>query len=91
MGTQFLRTFKILPGDYYHSLEQYALEDLNWTLLTMLLKPIPFDRLLKGLIKQGTVYLRKQSVEGNEEAFSLFRAEYKEIKIFLRIYYTLKT
>lgn len=86
LGTQFLRSLKdpplvIITTAY----EQYAVEGFELDVTDYLLKPIPFDRLLKAANKsKEQFYLRKQAKDSQEDLFFFVRAEYKEIKIFFK-------
>lgn len=86
MGTQFIRTLKDPPLVIVTTaFEQYAVEGFELDVMDYLLKPIPFERFLKGVNKaKEQFYLRKQAPGGQEEAFFFVRAEYKEIKIFYK-------
>ncbi|HRI79650.1 MAG TPA: LytTR family DNA-binding domain-containing protein [Cyclobacteriaceae bacterium] len=86
LGTQFLRSLKVPPMVIMTTAyEQYAVEGFELDVLDYLLKPIPFDRLLKSVNKaREQFYLRLQASSEQENLFFFVRAEYKEIKIFYK-------
>jgi DNA-binding LytR/AlgR family response regulator len=86
LGTQFLRTLANPPLVIITTaFEQYAIEGFELDVTDYLLKPIPFDRLLKATNKaREQFYLRKQAAASDDNLFFFVRAEYKEIKIFYK-------
>ena len=86
LGTQFLRTLNDPPLVIITTaFEQYAVEGFELDVLDYLLKPIPFDRLLKAANKaKEQFFLRKQAEDEKEDPYFFVRAEYKEIKIFFK-------
>ena len=86
LGTQFLRTLQDPPLVIITTaFEQYAVEGFELDVLDYLLKPIPFDRLLKAVNKaREQFYLRRLTANSQEDLFFFVRAEYKEIKIFFK-------
>ncbi|GGD47363.1 DNA-binding response regulator [Emticicia aquatilis] len=88
-GTQFLRSLPTPPMVVFTTAyQQYALEGYDLDVIDYLLKPIPFDRLLKACNKAEELFrLRRKDKEahlvpvpGENEAFFVF-SEYKQIKI----------
>lgn len=92
-GIQFLRTMAkppmvILTTAY----EQYALEGYELAVVDYLLKPIPFERLLKAANKAYDLYQLRQGVvseptvtataEPEPADFFFIFSEYREIKVF---------
>ena len=88
-GTQFLRSLPTPPMVVFTTAyQQYALEGYDLDVVDYLLKPIPFDRLLKACNKAEELFrLRRKDKEAHlmptseeNEAFFVF-SEYKQIKI----------
>lgn len=88
-GTQFLRSLPTPPMVVLTTAyQQYALEGYDLDVIDYLLKPIPFDRLLKACNKAEELFrLRRKDKEAHlvpvpeeNEAFFVF-SEYKQIKI----------
>ncbi|GAA4469764.1 LytTR family DNA-binding domain-containing protein [Nibrella saemangeumensis] len=86
-GLQFLRSLidppmVILTTAY----EQYALQGYDLDVVDYLLKPIPFDRLLKAANKAYALFMLRQpggaSPAPAERPFFFIFSEYQEIRIF---------
>jgi len=86
LGTQFLRNLQDPPLVIMTTaFEQYAVEGFELDVLDYLLKPIPFDRLLKAVNKaREQFYFKRLNADNQEDLFFFVRAEYKEIKIFFK-------
>jgi DNA-binding LytR/AlgR family response regulator len=82
-GTQFLRTLKNAPMVIFTTAyEQYALEGFELNVIDYLMKPIPFDRLLRAANKAHALFKLKNASAPQEPGFFFVHAEYKEIKLF---------
>jgi DNA-binding LytR/AlgR family response regulator len=82
-GTQLLRSLEKPPMVIFTTAyEQYAVEGFELEVIDYLVKPIPFDRLLKAATRaQEHLRLRQESDMKPEDQYFFVRAEYKEIRI----------
>jgi DNA-binding LytR/AlgR family response regulator len=81
-GIQFLKTLKdppfvILTTAY----EQYALEGFELDVVDYLLKPIPFERFLKGAHRAYDQFVLEKAHAPSRTFFFVY-SEYKELKVF---------
>jgi DNA-binding LytR/AlgR family response regulator len=88
-GTELLRSLTQPPFVIFTTaFEQYALEGFELDVIDYLMKPIPFDRLLKAVNRvHQQISLRKAGQrlsQGQADSFFFVHSEYKEIKIFHR-------
>lgn len=86
-GTQFLRKLPQPPMVIFTTAyEQYALEGFELNVLDYLMKPIPFDRLLRATNKAYELFQLKQLNSNlghaTERGFCFIYSEYKEIKLY---------
>lgn len=80
-GLQFLKSLAHPPMTILTTAyNQYAIEGFELEVIDYLMKPIPFDRLLKAANRAHEQYLlRKNAIP--EKSFLFVYSEYKEIKI----------
>ena len=85
-GTQFLRRLpQPLMVIFTTAYEQYALEGFELNVVDYLLKPIPFQRFEKAVLRAKELFELRQKVETPavaERGFFFVFSEYKEIKIY---------
>lgn len=81
-GLELIQTLKkpphiILTTAY----EEFALKGYELDVVDYLVKPIRFERFLKGVNKVHHLYQLEYPTLGNEERFLLIKVEYKTVKI----------
>ncbi|MCA0232562.1 MAG: LytTR family DNA-binding domain-containing protein [Bacteroidetes bacterium] len=85
-GTQFLRGLSQPPMVIFTTAyEQYALEGFELNVVDYLLKPIPFQRFEKAVLRAKELFELRQKEEAPavmERGFFFVFSEYKEIKIY---------
>ena len=80
-GLQFLKSLAHPPMTILTTAyNQYAIEGFELEVIDYLMKPIPFDRLLKAANRAHEQYLLRKNVIP-EKAYLFVYSEYKEIKI----------
>jgi DNA-binding LytR/AlgR family response regulator len=82
-GTGLLRSLEKPPLVIFTTAyEQYAVEGFELEVIDYLMKPIPFDRLLRAATRaQEQLRLRLGNDMKPEDQFFFVRAEYKEIRV----------
>ncbi len=82
-GTELLRSLESPPMVIFTTAyEQYAVEGFELEVIDYLVKPVPFERLLRAATRaQEQLKLRRDSDMKPEDQFFFVRAEYKEIRI----------
>lgn len=82
-GTELLRSLESPPMVIFTTAyEQYAVEGFELEVIDYLVKPVPFERLLRAATRaQEQLKLRQDSNTKPEDQFFFVRAEYKEIRI----------
>jgi DNA-binding LytR/AlgR family response regulator len=81
-GTEFLRSLQNPPMVIFTTAyQQYALEGFELNVVDYLMKPIPFDRFLKGVNKAYDQFVLRRSKAESSDSFFFVHSEYKEIKI----------
>jgi DNA-binding LytR/AlgR family response regulator len=86
-GIQFLKSLKNPPMVIFTTAyEDYALEGYELDIIDYLLKPIPFDRFLKGVNKAKDYLKVMKGKIGEEDGlkdFIFVRSEYQQVKVNL--------
>ncbi|MGL1888818.1 MAG: LytTR family DNA-binding domain-containing protein [Reichenbachiella sp.] len=87
-GIEFLKTLKNPPQVIFTTAyRDYALEGFELEVLDYMLKPISFDRFMKGVSKFQSTFqpvLTEPTVDNEVDTFIFFKSDKKNIKVLLK-------